>query len=406
MQGTPKRAAGSAASAAHQKAMLGNLVASLIAAESLVTTEAKAKAMRPVAEKCITAARKGGLHQHRRVVALIRDKDMANKLFDEIGPRYAERPGRLHPDPEAGPAPGRQRPDGPHRAGLSPRRGPVPERRPAALAAAGRLRRERVPRLRRPARAATVAGALAEALARTARLRRAAAAGLRRAHRRRGARPGPGGPRRPAAETLRTELDLARSLNRQLAPAVVVRRAEPAPDGFDARRSATARRYRYLVLNAPVPDPLLAPMAWHVADPLDLRAMAAAADALDRRARLPGLLPAGPGDRRPSRSSGGSRGPLERRRPGPEAATRRGPARATTGCCASRSAAGSFCHQMVRSLVGGPGGGGAGRANAADRGGQRLRAGAPGRRRPPAPAHGLCLVSVRLRPGRLTPAVR
>ena len=48
-------------SSAHQKAMLGNLVASLIAAESIVTTEAKAKALRPVAEKCVTAARKGGL---------------------------------------------------------------------------------------------------------------------------------------------------------------------------------------------------------------------------------------------------------------------------------------------------------------------------------------------------------
>ncbi|OYV97228.1 MAG: hypothetical protein B7X11_06595 [Acidobacteria bacterium 37-65-4] len=47
-------------------------VASLIAAESLVTTETKAKMLRPVAEKCITAARKGGVHQHRQVVALIR----------------------------------------------------------------------------------------------------------------------------------------------------------------------------------------------------------------------------------------------------------------------------------------------------------------------------------------------
>ncbi len=52
------------------------------------------------------------------------------------------------------------------------------------------------------------------------------------------------------------------------------------PTGFDARRSATARRYRYLVVNAPVADPLLAGLAWHVADPLDLRAMAAASDAL------------------------------------------------------------------------------------------------------------------------------
>ena len=93
MQATPKRGRRMGGSSAHQKAMLGNLVASLIAAESLVTTEARAKAMRPVAEKCVTAARKGGLSNHRNVVALIRDKDMAHKLFEEIGPRYTERPG-------------------------------------------------------------------------------------------------------------------------------------------------------------------------------------------------------------------------------------------------------------------------------------------------------------------------
>jgi large subunit ribosomal protein L17 len=79
--------------AAHEKAMLGNLVASLVAAESLVTTEAKAKALRPVMEKCITAAVKGGVHRQRNVVALIRDKDMAHKLFAEIAPRYSDRPG-------------------------------------------------------------------------------------------------------------------------------------------------------------------------------------------------------------------------------------------------------------------------------------------------------------------------
>jgi large subunit ribosomal protein L17 len=93
MLGTPKRGRRMGGTASHQKAMLGNLVASLIAAEYLVTTEAKAKALRPVAEKCVTAARKGGVHQHRRVVALIRDKDSAHKLFEEIAPRYAERPG-------------------------------------------------------------------------------------------------------------------------------------------------------------------------------------------------------------------------------------------------------------------------------------------------------------------------
>src|SRR5437868_14829474 len=73
--------------------MMANLVASLIAAEGIVTTEAKAKALRPVAEKMITKAKKGGVHNQRQVVAFIGDKDMASKLFEEIGPRYADRPG-------------------------------------------------------------------------------------------------------------------------------------------------------------------------------------------------------------------------------------------------------------------------------------------------------------------------
>jgi large subunit ribosomal protein L17 len=93
VQGTPTKGRRLGGDAAHQKAMLGNLVASLVAAEALVTTESKAKAMRPVVEKVITKARKGGVHRQRQVVALIRDKDMANKLFQEIGPRYTDRPG-------------------------------------------------------------------------------------------------------------------------------------------------------------------------------------------------------------------------------------------------------------------------------------------------------------------------
>src|SRR6185436_5712578 len=93
MRGTPRKARRFGGDAAHQKAMMGNLVASLIAAEAVITTEAKAKALRPIAEKVITKAKKGGVHRHRQVVAFIRDKDMAYKLFEEIVPRYEERPG-------------------------------------------------------------------------------------------------------------------------------------------------------------------------------------------------------------------------------------------------------------------------------------------------------------------------
>src|SRR3954471_17705581 len=91
MPARPRKARRFGGSGAHQKAMFGNLVASLIAAEAIVTTEAKAKALRPVAEKMITKARKGGLHNHRQAVAFIRDKDMAHKLFEDLGPRYANR---------------------------------------------------------------------------------------------------------------------------------------------------------------------------------------------------------------------------------------------------------------------------------------------------------------------------
>ena len=93
MPATPKKGRRFGGDAAHQKAMFGNLVASFIAAEALVTTEAKAKALRPIVEKCITKAKKGGVYRQRDVVAFIRDKEMAHKLFDDIGPRYVDRPG-------------------------------------------------------------------------------------------------------------------------------------------------------------------------------------------------------------------------------------------------------------------------------------------------------------------------
>ena len=93
MPATPRRGRRFGGSSAHQKSMMANLVASLIAAEAIMTTEAKAKALRPIAEKMITKAKKGGLHNHRQVVSFLRDREMAAKLFDEIGPRYTDRPG-------------------------------------------------------------------------------------------------------------------------------------------------------------------------------------------------------------------------------------------------------------------------------------------------------------------------
>jgi large subunit ribosomal protein L17 len=93
MPATPRKSRRFGGDAAHQRLMMANMVASLIAAEGIVTTEAKAKALRPIAEKMITKAKKGGVHRHRQVVAFLGDKDMAHKLFEEIGPRYADRPG-------------------------------------------------------------------------------------------------------------------------------------------------------------------------------------------------------------------------------------------------------------------------------------------------------------------------
>ena len=92
MLGAPRKGHRLGSDASHQRAMLANLVASLIAAEALVTTETKAKAMRPVA-KMVTKAKKGGVDHQRQVVAFIRDKDMAHKIFTEIAPRYEERSG-------------------------------------------------------------------------------------------------------------------------------------------------------------------------------------------------------------------------------------------------------------------------------------------------------------------------
>jgi large subunit ribosomal protein L17 len=93
MPARPRKARRFGGSAQHQRLMMANMVASLVAAEGIVTTEARAKALRPVAEKMITKAKKGGLHNFRQVLSYVGDVEMTTKLFDEVGPRYAERPG-------------------------------------------------------------------------------------------------------------------------------------------------------------------------------------------------------------------------------------------------------------------------------------------------------------------------
>jgi len=186
---------------------------------------------------------------------------------------------------------------------------------------------------------------------------------------------------------------LLKAVNAMLGPSVVLRSAVPAGPGFDARRSARARRYRYLVLQASAPDPLLAPLAWHVRDPLDLRAMAAGADALlgehDFRAfcrRPPGTGPGEPITRRVLDASwhevDWTPGGLDEK------------ARLLRFDITAQS----FCHQMVRSIVGTLAEVGRGRRRASDvvfmlsSGDRSLGANL-------APPHGLCLLSVDYPPG-------
>ncbi|MDQ1718243.1 MAG: large subunit ribosomal protein [Pseudonocardiales bacterium] len=78
---------------AHERLMLANLATSLFEHDRITTTEAKAKRLRPLAEKLITFAKRGDLHARRQVLQVIRDKDVVHKLFAEIGPKMAERPG-------------------------------------------------------------------------------------------------------------------------------------------------------------------------------------------------------------------------------------------------------------------------------------------------------------------------
>ena len=90
---TPTKGPRLGGSPAHERLMLANLATSLFEHGRITTTEAKAKRLRPLAEKLVTFAKRGDLHARRQVMTTIRDKDVVHTLFAEIGPRFADRPG-------------------------------------------------------------------------------------------------------------------------------------------------------------------------------------------------------------------------------------------------------------------------------------------------------------------------
>ena len=79
--------------ASHRKAMFANMSSSLVEHEQIVTTLPKAKELRPFVEKLVTLAKKGDLNSRRIAISRMRNKEQAKKLFDVIGPRYADRQG-------------------------------------------------------------------------------------------------------------------------------------------------------------------------------------------------------------------------------------------------------------------------------------------------------------------------
>ncbi|WP_456949053.1 50S ribosomal protein L17 [Geodermatophilus sp. SYSU D00698] len=90
---TPTKGPRLGGSPSHERLMLANLATSLFEHGRITTTEAKAKRLRPFAEKLVTFAKRGDLHARRQVMTVIRDKDVVHHLFAEIGPRFENRPG-------------------------------------------------------------------------------------------------------------------------------------------------------------------------------------------------------------------------------------------------------------------------------------------------------------------------
>lgn len=186
---------------------------------------------------------------------------------------------------------------------------------------------------------------------------------------------------------------LQRSLNRQCAPTIVVREAVVAPQGFDARRSARSRCYRYRILNRPVADPFLAATTWWVEEPLALAALRLAADPLIGEHDFTSFC------RRPKPGAGAQPASLVRRVVGARWID------LGEGLLRFDVEASSFCQQMVRAVVGTMVEMGTGRRCAGDMlsilaARDRARAGQL------APGHGLCLWEVRYETDTDVPALR
>jgi len=103
---TPTKGPRLGGSPAHERLMLANLATSLFKHGKITTTETKAKRLRPLAERLVTFAKRGDLHSRRRVLTVIRDKDVVFTLFDQIAPRYDNRQGGYTRIVKAGPRKG------------------------------------------------------------------------------------------------------------------------------------------------------------------------------------------------------------------------------------------------------------------------------------------------------------
>ena len=90
---TPTKGPRLGGSPAHERLILANLATALFQHGRITTTETKAKRLRPLAERLVTFAKRGDLHSRRRVLTVVKDKDVVYSLFDEIAPRYTNRPG-------------------------------------------------------------------------------------------------------------------------------------------------------------------------------------------------------------------------------------------------------------------------------------------------------------------------